>query len=302
MQFEEGTQRDRGGFVRTYKDCAGGGRPRERERSQRRRARDERMAASGGVGVRKTGAGGGGRGRWPAAWTAASAGNPWWRDEEEGWTSGGWRPAAVEHVQLPPADALLQAARPHLDRLRFAHPVPRVVPSSRALPCAGTPSRSSPAQLPAPAATSCSPPPRLPTPRRPSCRPPALATTTPRRPKERPWAQERRLLPPPAPPSSGGSRPRVPGAIQAAASPAGSVALRQGRPARPRGGMRRRGSLEAGTAWGGWRGCGGGSGSGAVGGGQPLGCPGARFGHRGGGVGRRGVAVGGAVAACVGCG
>ncbi|KAJ1264644.1 hypothetical protein BS78_08G015700 [Paspalum vaginatum] len=52
------------------------------------------------------------------------------------------------YVQLPPADAdaLLAAARPHLvghlvhlDRLRFAHPVPRalglrVVPSSRALP------------------------------------------------------------------------------------------------------------------------------------------------------------------------
>ncbi|PAN15672.1 hypothetical protein PAHAL_3G010700 [Panicum hallii] len=57
------------------------------------------------------------------------------------------------YVQLPPADAdaLLLAARPHLvghlvhlDRLRFARPVPRavglrVVPSSRALPCVGTP-------------------------------------------------------------------------------------------------------------------------------------------------------------------
>lgn len=57
------------------------------------------------------------------------------------------------YVQLPPADAdaLLLAARPHLvghlvhlDRLRFARPVPRAVglrtvPSSRAFPCVGTP-------------------------------------------------------------------------------------------------------------------------------------------------------------------
>ncbi|GJN28448.1 hypothetical protein PR202_gb16573 [Eleusine coracana subsp. coracana] len=57
------------------------------------------------------------------------------------------------YVQLPPADAdaLLSAARPHLvghlvhlDRLRFARPVPRAVgiravPSSRAFPCAGSP-------------------------------------------------------------------------------------------------------------------------------------------------------------------
>ncbi|OEL38751.1 hypothetical protein BAE44_0000230 [Dichanthelium oligosanthes] len=57
------------------------------------------------------------------------------------------------YVQLPPADAdaLLLAARPHLvghlvhlDRLRFARPVPRAlglrtVPSSRSLPCTGTP-------------------------------------------------------------------------------------------------------------------------------------------------------------------
>ncbi|GJN07138.1 hypothetical protein PR202_ga24940 [Eleusine coracana subsp. coracana] len=58
------------------------------------------------------------------------------------------------YVQLPPADAdaLLSAARPHLvghlvhlDRLRFARPVPRAVglrpvpSSSRALPCAGNP-------------------------------------------------------------------------------------------------------------------------------------------------------------------
>ncbi|KAF8766280.1 hypothetical protein HU200_007794 [Digitaria exilis] len=56
------------------------------------------------------------------------------------------------YVQLPPADAdALLAARPHLvghlvhlDRLRFARPVPRAVglrpvPSSRALPCAGNP-------------------------------------------------------------------------------------------------------------------------------------------------------------------
>ncbi|RCV36262.1 hypothetical protein SETIT_7G304400v2 [Setaria italica] len=57
------------------------------------------------------------------------------------------------YVQLPPADAdaLLLAARPHLvghlvhlDRLRFARPVPRAVglrtvPSSRSLPCVGNP-------------------------------------------------------------------------------------------------------------------------------------------------------------------
>ncbi|RLM68918.1 hypothetical protein C2845_PM17G00130 [Panicum miliaceum] len=52
------------------------------------------------------------------------------------------------HTDLPPADALLLAARPHLvghlDRLRFARPVPRavglrVVPSSRSLPCVRTP-------------------------------------------------------------------------------------------------------------------------------------------------------------------
>jgi hypothetical protein len=57
------------------------------------------------------------------------------------------------YVQLPhaDADALLSAARPHLvghlvhlDRLRFARPVPRAVglrplPSSRPLPCAGSP-------------------------------------------------------------------------------------------------------------------------------------------------------------------
>ncbi|CAN6373885.1 unnamed protein product [Urochloa humidicola] len=57
------------------------------------------------------------------------------------------------YVQLPPADAdaLLAAARPHLvghlvhlDRLRFARPVPRAVgirtvPSSRSLPCVGNP-------------------------------------------------------------------------------------------------------------------------------------------------------------------
>ncbi|KAL6653308.1 hypothetical protein ACP70R_008886 [Stipagrostis hirtigluma subsp. patula] len=57
------------------------------------------------------------------------------------------------YVQLPPADAdaLLLAARPrlvghlvHVDRLRFARPVPRAVgirlaPSSRALPCVGSP-------------------------------------------------------------------------------------------------------------------------------------------------------------------
>ncbi|CAL5097345.1 unnamed protein product [Urochloa decumbens] len=57
------------------------------------------------------------------------------------------------YVQLPPADAdaLLVAARPHLvghlvhlDRLRFARPVPRAVgirtvPSSRSLPCVGNP-------------------------------------------------------------------------------------------------------------------------------------------------------------------
>ncbi|KAG2549458.1 uncharacterized protein LOC120651207 [Panicum virgatum] len=56
------------------------------------------------------------------------------------------------YVQLPPADAdALLAARPHLvghlvhlDRLRFARPVPRAVglrtvPSSRSLPCVGNP-------------------------------------------------------------------------------------------------------------------------------------------------------------------
>jgi len=57
------------------------------------------------------------------------------------------------YVQVPPADAdaLLAAARPqlvghlvHLDRLRFARPVPRAVglrtvPSSRPLPCVGKP-------------------------------------------------------------------------------------------------------------------------------------------------------------------
>ena len=128
------------------------------------------------------------------------------------------------YVQLPPtdADALLVAARPHLvghlihlNRLRFACPVPRalglrLVPSSRALPCAATPE-----PLVARPATCArgyviQPAPRPPTPCRHSCHHPVLKPVMPSKgrslgPRTPPPSPRHRRL---ARPSSGGSRPR----------------------------------------------------------------------------------------------
>ncbi|CAN6339407.1 unnamed protein product [Urochloa humidicola] len=128
------------------------------------------------------------------------------------------------YVQLPPADAdaLLAAARPHLvghlvhlDRLRFARPVPRAVgirtvPSSRSLPCVGNPEPlvARPAACargyviqPAasPRRRSCPPPPVL--------KPPTTMQSQGRSlgPRTRPPIPRRRW---PDRPPSAGSRPR----------------------------------------------------------------------------------------------